>query len=453
MPYTKDGIVPDIVMNPAAFPSRMTIAQMIECVLGKACALNGYDADATPFTGVQPEEIEDILEKIGFERSGTEILYSGKTGEQLKANIFIGPTFYYRLKHLVSDKIHCLTMDHEVLTEGGWKFYPDLTKEDKIATLKDGELVYEKSIELLYYPDYQGEMYRVKTNDIDLSVTSNHRMYVSEDGKDYNLIKAEDIDRPMKYLKNAPWTKIDYPVDDNEIIKYANSIENSLENWVWELSQRQAKLMVESMKMENGIYYHQNEKLIDDSMKLLLHAGLSGNKKKMNEKGLWELEINQNHQPIVDNNFDIAFFSYEGPVFCLQVPSEIFYVRRNGLPVWTGNSRATGPYQLLVRQASEGRSRAGGLRSGEMEKDCMLAHGTMQFLKERMFDNSDKYIFWVCKECGMIAIANPVKNIFKCTFCKNSTSFAKVQVPYATKLLMQELMTMNIVPRLQTDHP
>ncbi len=86
----------------------------------------------------------------------------------------------------------------------------------------------------------------------------------------------------------------------------------------------------------------------------------------------------------------------------------------------------------------------------EMEVDCLIAHGTSHFLKERMFDSSDKFVFYVCKDCGMIAIANPVKNIFKCTYCKNTTNFSKVFVPYATKLLWQELMSMGIAPRMIT---
>jgi DNA-directed RNA polymerase beta subunit len=220
MPYTKDGIIPDIIMNPLAIPSRMTIGQLIECILGKSCSLNGYEADATPFTGIDVEDVADILEQTGFERYGTEILYNGRTGEQLKARIFIGPTFYYRLKHLVSDKWH---------------------------------------------------------------------------------------------------------------------------------------------------------------------------------------------------------------------------------------SRSSGPYQLLTKQPAEGRSRAGGLRTGEMEKDALLAHGAAHFLKERLFDSSDKYVFHVCKDCGMIAVANPAKNIYKCTYCDNTSNFAKVFVPYAMKLMWQELMAMGIAPRMLTD--
>ena len=85
-----------------------------------------------------------------------------------------------------------------------------------------------------------------------------------------------------------------------------------------------------------------------------------------------------------------------------------------------------------------------------MEKDALLAHGAVHFLKERMFDCSDKFVFYVCKDCGMIAVANPVKNIFRCTYCGNTKNLAKTFVPYATKLMWQELMAMGIAPRMLT---
>lgn len=110
MPFTSEGIVPDIVINSHCIPSRMTIAQLLECVLGKYCAISGHEyADATPFSENSTdiaEKICDRLGNIGFERHGYEIMYSGITGEQLRANIFIGPTYYQRLKHLVAEKIH-----------------------------------------------------------------------------------------------------------------------------------------------------------------------------------------------------------------------------------------------------------------------------------------------------------------------------------------------------------
>jgi len=219
MPYTKDGIVPDIIMNPNAIPKRMTIAQFIECVFGKVGTLAGCELDATPFRKTNVEDIAPILEKMGYSGAGTEILYNGKTGEQIEAAIFMGPTFYYRLKHLVEDKLH---------------------------------------------------------------------------------------------------------------------------------------------------------------------------------------------------------------------------------------SRATGPYQLLTMQPAEGRSRDGGFRHEEMERDCMLSHGSVQFLKERTFDCSDKYYVWIDKETGMISPVNPEKNIYKSLYSENTTRFAKVQIPYASKLFFQELQSMHIVPGINT---
>ena len=220
MPYTSDGVVPDLIVNPNAIPSRMTIGQLIECAFGKVGLLSGCELDATPFKKTNVENIGEVLEKLGFKANGTEVMYNGKTGEQIKANIFIGPTFYYRLKHLVSDKIH---------------------------------------------------------------------------------------------------------------------------------------------------------------------------------------------------------------------------------------SRAQGPYASLTRQSTEGRSRDGGLRFGEMERDCMICHGTVQFLKERMFDCSDKFYVWIDKETGMISPVNPEKGLYKSLFSGNTTNFCKVQIPYASKLMIQELMSMHIVPRLFTN--
>jgi len=107
MPFTKDGIVPDIIINPHAIPSRMTLGQLVECVMGKSCAHLGTYADATPFTNIDNNEIFNILENnCKFQRHGDEILYSGINGKQMTTKIFIGPTYYQRLKHMVKDKIN-----------------------------------------------------------------------------------------------------------------------------------------------------------------------------------------------------------------------------------------------------------------------------------------------------------------------------------------------------------
>jgi len=230
MPFTKEGIRPDIIINPHAIPSRMTIGQLKETVLGKVLLELGLFGDGTSFGNLDVKTITEELQKLGYESYGNELLYNGLTGEQLETNIFIGPVFYQRLKHMVNDKQH---------------------------------------------------------------------------------------------------------------------------------------------------------------------------------------------------------------------------------------SRSIGPMVNLTRQPAEGRSRDGGFRIGEMERDVMIAHGMSKFCRERLYDVSDKYSVHVCKKCGMIASYNDGnKNrmyatadftIHLCKNCDNKTDFAKVEIPYAYKLMSQELQTINIVPRIITE--
>jgi len=284
MPFTERGIQPDIILNPNAIPSRMTIGQLVECLVGKVAALEGMDADGTPFEEHNIEAVKARLKSLGYNENGCEYMYNGMTGERMKTMIFIGPTYYQRLKHLVEDKIHCLSMDHEVLTEEGWKTYDELSMKDKVACLVDNKLVYQNPTNLLYYPDYKGDMYHIETQQIDLMVTPEHRMWVSENDNNFGFELAKDIIGKMK--------------------KYQTSVDNTCE----------------------GIFEVNNE------------------------------DSEQVEEIIKD---------YNKPVFCLEVPSEVFYVRRNGKACWTGNSRARGPRTLLTRQAPEGRSREGGLRLGK----------------------------------------------------------------------------------------
>ena len=115
------------------------------------------------------------------------------------------------------------------------------------------------------------------------------------------------------------------------------------------------------------------------------------------------------------------------------------------------HSRAGGPIVAMTRQPAEGRSSHGGLRFGEMERDCMISHGTSYFLKERMLDVSDKYSMYICNCCKLISPGNKVEGIFECKKCDNYSDFTKVYIPYACKLLIQELMSMSMGPRLLTD--
>jgi DNA-directed RNA polymerase II subunit RPB2 len=221
MPFTSNGVKPDIIINPHAIPSRMTIGQLKETVLGKVLVELGLFGDGTSFGDFDVKDICGELIKLGYEAHGNELLYNGLTGEQHECSVFMGPVFYQRLKHMVNDKAH---------------------------------------------------------------------------------------------------------------------------------------------------------------------------------------------------------------------------------------SRSIGPMVNLTRQPAEGRSRDGGLRFGEMERDCMVSHGASRFTRGRMYDASDKYSVFVCKKCGLIASYNDQMHIHHCRTCDNRVDFAYVEIPYACKLLFQELNTMNIAPRIMTDH-
>jgi DNA-directed RNA polymerase II subunit RPB2 len=106
MPFTENGMVPDIIMNPHSIPSRMSVGQLIECLASKEAAINGHFVDGTPFSDYNIREISEILKKLGYSEHGTEIMYNGMTGKKIEAQIFIGPTYQVRLKHMVQDKVH-----------------------------------------------------------------------------------------------------------------------------------------------------------------------------------------------------------------------------------------------------------------------------------------------------------------------------------------------------------
>lgn len=106
MPFTSEGMVPDLIINPHAIPSRMTIAHLIECLLSKVSSLRGFEGDATPFTEVTVDSVSRLLREHGYQSRGFEAMYNGHTGKKLVTQVFLGPTYYQRLRHMVDDKIH-----------------------------------------------------------------------------------------------------------------------------------------------------------------------------------------------------------------------------------------------------------------------------------------------------------------------------------------------------------
>ena len=452
----------------------MTISQLLETVLGKSCCFDGKLGDSTPFTSNSVDVAETIcngLQKHGYERHGNEMLINGMTGEMIDSQVLIGPVTYQRLKHMVSDKVHCIFLpDTSVLTLNGWKTAYELSMNDYIATLKDGKLVYEKPIDIMIYPDYEGPMSYIKNQAIDLAVTGNHRMWVSKpygrkkEWQPYGFARADEIvGKHLKYKKDAIWEKEDYqfvlpgvvkfltpkvninledrvvdmnawltffgiwyaegwasgtdssgciyiavnkqrvkdalyPALNNLGYKFSVSEEDKLSlydyqlyrymkplsvgapnkelpEWVFKLSKEQTHVLIRGMLLGDGssksngceFYYTSSVKLADQFQQLCLHSGWAAMISTHIKAGENLVEIRGKE---VVNNYDVLRISVitkrlnptvnhghvheqkiqeekyieneKCPVFCLQVPSEVFYIRRNGKACWTGNSRSQG---------------------------------------------------------------------------------------------------------------
>lgn len=206
------GMVPDIIINPHAIPSRMTINLNFEMFPNKISCITGNAIDATNYHHGKNliKSMGDEMVKLGYNRYGWETLCCGATGELLQSQIYMGPNYYQRLKHLVSEKMHCLTPDHQVLTMSGWKMITDITLQDKVAILDNGYTSFRNPIEIYNYPPAFLPIYQVVGDNVDLSVTIEHRMWcaVSIDGigfSKYGFYTPAELDG--KFVKYTHFSK------------------------------------------------------------------------------------------------------------------------------------------------------------------------------------------------------------------------------------------------------
>ena len=187
--------------------------------------------------------------------------------------------------------------------------------------------------------------------------------------------------------------------------------------------------------------------------KVLIELGLFGD-----GTSFGELDINIVRDELIKLGFqssgnEVLYNGITGEqIECDIFIGPVFYQRLKHMVIDKEHSRSIGPMVNLTRQPAEGRSRDGGLRFGEMERDSMISHGAARFTRGRMYDASDKYQVYTCKKCGLVAAYNDKVHIHRCRTCDNRTDFAYVEIPYACKLLFQELITMNIAPRVITEN-
>ena len=231
----------------------------------------------------------------------------------------------------------CVTPDHDVLTTKGWVPIAQVTTDHKVCTLVDGAIEYTQPTRLYEFNCEDEDMFCVQTADVDLCTTMNHKMYVrldesasegASESANFELIEAHNlIGHCATYKKNAANL---YPdINDAQV----PSSQNSLPEWVWRLSEKQSKMLYDDLTEESHIAH---ELHADDIQRLALHAGCAANI----IDGRPYTAVNEAHASIGQQQ--IIKHKYTGPVFCIEVPSHVFYVRRNGKPVWTGNSSRHG---------------------------------------------------------------------------------------------------------------
>jgi DNA-directed RNA polymerase beta subunit len=405
-------------------------------------------------------------------------------------------------KPCIGDKF-CMTDDHDVLTMSrGWVPIAEIGIDDLVAQLnrQTSQLEYVNPIETLVF-DHDGEMYEVETQGVSQKVTLNHRMWVQKrDRPNYELVLAKDIVGENVLFKSYDETS--QSTYDVSFYMESSNVSNDFRGKVYCLrvpsevflvrrngkcsftgnSSRHgqkgtAGLIIPECDMpytRNGLRPDIiiNPHAIPSRMtigqlketllgKVLVHLGLFGDGTSFGDLDVKTIAKQLQNLGYESYGNDVLYDGLSGEQLDANIfIGPVFYQRLKHMVNDKQHSRSIGPMVNLTRQPAEGRSRDGGFRIGEMERDVMLAHGISRFCRERLYDVSDKYSVHVCKKCGMIAQYNDSSNsmfskfnftVHKCSVCDNMTDFSYVEVPYAFKLLAHELQTINCVPRLMTE--
>jgi len=405
-------------------------------------------------------------------------------------------------KPCIGDKF-CMTEDHDVLTMNrGWVPIAEIVLDDLVAQLnrQTSQLEYVNPIETLVF-DHHGEMYEVETQGVSQKVTLNHRMWVQKrDRPNYELVLAKEIVGENVLFKSYDETS--QSTYDVSFYMESSNVSNDFRGKVYCLRvpsevflvRRNGKCSLTGNSSRHGqkgtagliipecdMPYTRNglrpdiiinPHAIPSRMtigqlketllgKVLVHLGLFGDGTSFGDLDVKTIAKQLQNLGYESYGNDVLYDGLSGEQLDANIfIGPVFYQRLKHMVNDKQHSRSIGPMVNLTRQPAEGRSRDGGFRIGEMERDVMLAHGVSRFCRERLYDVSDKYSVHVCKKCGMIAQYNDSSNsifskfnftVHKCSVCDNMTDFSYVEVPYAFKLLAHELQTINCVPRLMTE--
>lgn len=213
MPYASDGTVPDLIINPHAIPSRMTIGQLLETLIGKADTSIGAFGDCTAFTmkGANTDAFGKVLVDNGYHSSGNQIMYSGFTGQQMSADIFVGPTYYMRLKHMVKDKINS--------RPGGKRVF--LTRQPNQGRANDGGLrigeMERDGIMAHGASAFLNDAFMKRSDEYYMAIC-NKTGAIAAYNKEANIMMSPHADGPLQFK-----TSLDGNVTLNKITHYGRS--------------------------------------------------------------------------------------------------------------------------------------------------------------------------------------------------------------------------------------
>jgi len=273
MPFTKDGMRPDLIINPHAIPSRMTVGQLIESVIGKTCSMLGGFGDCTAFVnkGNKVHSFGEVLTHNGYHSSGNEILYNGMTGEQLESEVFIGPTFYMRLKHMVKDKINYRARGPNTA----------LTRQPVSGRANDGGLrigeMERDSVASHGISNFLQESMMERSDKYKLAVCNNSGM-IAIYNPNNNLFISPMCDGPIKFTEN-----VDNNMNIENITKYGRSF--SIVQVPYSLKLLIQELMAINVQMriitEDNIKQMENMCFSNDVFKVSRVDSLTALKKQM----------------------------------------------------------------------------------------------------------------------------------------------------------------------------
>jgi len=290
----------------------------------------------------------------------------------------------------------CLTPDHEVLTGNrGWVGIADIELTDTVCCLKptDNSIYYTNPVNKVQFVCDNEPMYDLDSQQVQLMTTQNHKMWVQRRGRtEYELLEAKDImGKRVRYMKDGLNTNPEYPTANTLDIKDFEK----LPDWVFNLSQSQSRGVLDTILKEsqNDIYISDSKVLCDDIQRLCLHAGYSANIQK--HQSQWSVEIYRSDNHPIVNEEDETIVGYTGSVHCIEVPEHIFYVRRNGVPVWTGNSSRhgqKGTIGMLLDAQDMPRTADGMVPDVMVNPHCIPSRMTIAQLLEQVFGKLGAHI-------------------------------------------------------------